>query len=914
MTLFLRIDNHRFFSRPDNIETNGRIFNVKSKVYSKQEYKIARKASELIGNSESQTFIHKNRKWKVVKINENSLIRRILRHLFPFSMKPAEGRFERYEVKRCFFSFGKETSGTPGIYESRTYNSLSSFTRIAARANQRHECNFNPSDDIQGDSSQFVLVLKDNQINLVKKDSKENDEGERNAALDAWQKDFIAMHGRRKYDQIVDFYKLDFADGLTPELIYRANIGSTNIEHADIVDFVERFTQDGELTLREQKALKGIRDTQALKESLIQENLTPRNFSIVCSVLEFSSKEKEMAYTGKKIALPIATNYTMAAVKKYKPWIDQQELTQISEKLKACTSVESYQELLSHVVVKKHLLRVDENGPRLGAILPAPMCMGSGYYAVTHCISNGANMCFTLENPAGDTTLPTILLFRSTATDLYAMNWSDTIVNDFNHLNSPGYLGAYTIDPYMRAFIKERTIPLWVGYLHRANECQDALKKAKWLEKAVEALGEEIEKRNVPLDFTAILKKHDQLLNTIFFPFMAGDLRTFIKRYRKDILANMIERHVYKKGSPPGEDRLMKDAARLRELAEKIKRKKGADYPAISEQADHLLNDLDKYIFNQNEQGMAQSDYDLMAKISQAQRDGDLDQLTTVLSDHAEQLQENIDSKRSSNLFFTGQSLGGGCAQVAIARYMAQDGRMPLPDRSCKGFFFQEPGINRDDVEAFAAYGNKHHKLFHALGVKYHIYKRHEAGDGVTAGGEMGLGAVSSKSAQKKQKKWLHYDAAVNSRSKKARPVEIAENPMHGARWLDENASPRPASVKVDGRRITRTKSQMKERDYTETVITPYVEGLYNRGSLGELEGKEKSAYKKLYSKVWQLSPRLESIISESARKSMKLPFMILRKTLNNGSEFMTHTLPKSCLDVNGAFAWNLNGPIPFIA
>lgn len=906
MTQFLRIDDHRFFSRPDGVNGNGRILNVKSKSYSRSEYKIARMASEQIGNRKSQTFTYHNRKWKVVRVNDNSLFRRILRHLFPFSLKPAQGRFEQYEVKRCFFSFGRSREVEPEVYASKIHESLHSFTRLAARANQRYEPNFNPKDTLEGDPSAFVMILQDGKIHLVKKNSVHNEEGARNAALDRWQLEFIAMYGQRKFDQIVDFYRLDFSQGLTPELIYRANIGATNIEYADLLDLVDRLKLNA-LTLRERNRL---RHAEAFKKKLIEEGLTPDNFSTLCALLEFSSEEKERAYTGKKIALPISTSYTMADTKKYKPWIDQQELLQISEKLKACKTIESYQELLAHVVVKKHLLRVDSDGPRLGAILPF---LNGTYVAVTHCISNGANLCYTLESPVREEGVPTVLLFRSTATEPYAINWSDTIVNDFNHMNSPGYLGAYMIDPYMRAYLKERTIPLWVGYLYQATQGAP-VDEEKWLNKAVEALGEEIEKKNPLLDFGSILKKHDQLLNTIFYPFMSGNLRNFISRYRKDVLANMINKYVYNNGPESDQEEILNDANRLKYIAEKIIRKKSELYPALASQAQELLKDLKRHIFEPNEDGLSQEDHDLLFELSQAKNDGNLARITEILNRHAEDLHEDIGQKKSTSLYFTGQSLGGGSAQRSMAQYMAQDGRIPLPDRSCRGFFFQEPGINREDVEAFRAYGESHQELFAALGLRFSIFKLHEAGDFVTAGGEMGLGAVASKQEQKAQKAWLTYYGAVISRSKLAQELNSCMHPVHAGQFLSDQASPRPASVKVKGSQITRTKSTLRERDYTKNEITPYVEGLYNLGSMGKLEGDEKDAYKKLYSTVWELPARLEPVISESARKSTKLPFMIFRKTVNNGSESTPHTLPKPCLDANGVLAWGLEGMIPLNA
>lgn len=870
MRTFLRIENHQFYSA--NEGHNGRIFEVNSKSYSESEYRVAKKASKIIGSQKSCSFVHRGKKWKVVRINENSLFRRICRRIFPFKLKSAEGRYERFKVRRSFFSCGKVEEKDRDVYESQPLNSLYSFRSLAAKANQKHEPIFKNVNQ----TTQFVIVLNQGDLQLVKKEGA--DAEMRQAACEAWQEHFIAMHGQRKFDQIIDFYGLDLSEGVTPELVYRMNIGASNIEFADVQDFIQRYRSNQPLTEREQKRLDEV--GSAKFERMFRRN----SMQAACGLLEFTAKEKELATTGKKIVLPISTTYTVADRDMYQPWVDQQELMQISERLKQCKTEEAYQELLSHVVVKKHLLRVDSQGPRVGAILPAPQFMG-GYYVVSGCITNGANMCYTLEDPSEQKQKPAILLFRSTTTDSYAMNWSDTIVNDFNHMNSPGYLGSYTIDPYMRRFIQERTIPVWVGYLEQAKACEDGEEQKLYVAKANEAL----DSANKLLDLGQILQKHDQLLNMVFFPFMAGDLRSFIKASRKDILADMIEKYVYKNKKEPTEDEREEDIKSLQALAIKIKEQK-ADLPVVCRQAEELIQDLEK-----------------LANFEPAESSTEEDLSLEDLEELAEERRERVEDKQATDLIFCGQSLGGGSAQMAIARYMALDGRMPLPEKKCQGYFFQEPGINRSDVEAFAKYGKKHAEMFKAHDVSYSIYKRHETGDVVTAGGEMGLGAVATLEEEEEELAWLSYDAAVNSRSKQAKPLDLSEMPLHGARWHQDDATPRKGSIKFDGRKITRTKTGEKVRDYTEMEVSPYQEGLYNLGSLGELHGDEKRLYRKLYRDVWQLSSRLEFVFNEASRKSMKLPFMIFRRSLKVGAEAV-HKLPVDYVDEHGALAWDLNG------
>lgn len=905
MKTFFRVDNHQFYLNNEK----GRLFSCKNKAYSSNEFDLARKASKLIGEKKSCTFRFNHRKWKVVRSNDNPLWKRILRYFIPFFLKPVVGGFERFEIKPCYPSLRRTRKRDLGVYETRKVEGLSSFTKIAALGNQKHEPLFNPTDEKLDDASQFVMILEGDDLKLVKRKGALNVEDQRKAAVKAWKKQFIETHGKRKFDQIRDFYKLDFSKGLTPELVYRANIGATNIEVADLQDFATRYLNGEPLTLREIAGKERIPHRASFKKRLSQVDgdvtkLHPGDFTSLCKALEFSNAEKEEAYTGKKIVLPIGSTYTIAHRRKYKPWIDQQELIQISEQLKSCTSNRAYQELLAHVVVKKHLLRVDESGPRIGALIPAPGPDG-GFYAVSGCISNGANLCYILESPVKGSQLPTIFLFRSTALDPFAMNWSDTIVNDFNHFNSPGYLGIYTLDPYMKEFIKQRTIPVWVGNLIQAERSLDEDEKRKWLEEATVSLIKEKQKNLVTYEFGDILRKHDQLLNMIFYPFMAGDIKTFMRRYRRDVLATMIETHVYKKKKVDSK-RIQKDAEKLKKIVEKIKEKKGEAFPTIAAQADDLLSDLTKFVLNEHVPEFEEETTDFIHEIQEASREGNLEEWENLLHQHAVEMNEDVESKRAADLVFTGQSLGGGCAQMAIARYLAKGDRIPLPDHLCKGYFFQEPGINKEDTEAFTRFGNENVELMKELKVKFEIFKRHEAGDVVTTAGEMGLGAVDSQEDEEEELSWLRYDAAVNHRSKRAQHIEVAEAfAIHGTRF--QQASPRRAKIQIAGNRILRRKSLIKERDYTAYKFTPYQEGLYKKGSMGLLKGKDKRLYKKLYDQVWSLPKRLQFIFNEMTRKSLKFPFLLLRKAIKRGAESASHTLPKNYTDARGAFAMTLD-------
>ena len=66
--------------------------------------------------------------------------------------------------------------------------------------------------------------------------------------------------------------------------------------------------------------------------------------------------------------------------------------------------------------------------------------------------------------------------------------------------------------------------------------------------------------------------------------------------------------------------------------------------------------------------------------------------------------------------------------------------------------------------------------MFKAHDVSYSIYKRHEAGDVVTAGGEMGLGAVAT--LEEEEEEW---DESAEDQDKK--------DDEHRAAWVLEGES-----------------------------------------------------------------------------------------------------------------------------
>jgi hypothetical protein len=879
-------------------------------------HSLATKAVERLVNSQKPKtvrFRYGGKKWKVVPINEKSLWQRFLRFLDIFSAKPVEGRFDRYRLesahrpmkrqkhksRRTMAGHALSDAKKAGITEKdfkegvrekiAGKSDLASFSRISADAFQKHETLFCPGDDTKLSHLDYRIILKEGGLQLVHKNSLQFTEPVSKAAIEAWKRQYIDLYGEKKFNDMLRFYKLDMDSGLTAEHVYRANIYATNVDIDDLKGFAARVFQNQPLTGFEQQCLKSLPEC---KERLDQvqgdvSKLSPEDFSKLCKSFYPSQAQLDELLTGRKIRYPISSNYSIGGLGAYKPWIDQQELSEIFPVLEKCKSWESYQELLAHVVVKKHLMREHaKDDLRLGVLIPAPPKEAGGpvrYYMVRGCISNGGILSYILESPCGDPSLPAIKLYRSTAQDTYALNWSDTIINDLNHLNSPGYLGVRDIDFYEKQFFKQHTIPVWVGYQHLAKQALEKGNKQEaraLLDQANQALETELHAKIQRPSFLSLLQTHDRPINAVFFPYNSGSFKDFLKSHRGDLLAELINKYLHERKDRT-EDEHKKDAHRLNAyLSEVQKGLKPTD--ALFNQIQALRDDLKKWYSDQKLPELEPKDQAILETVKNLANEKNemLQEWAGVIEDYAKENHDDIASKKPSDIHVSGHSLGGACAAVAIARYMAIDGRMPLPNHKCSGTFFDDPGLNAEDNAKFLRYGEAHAELFKKSNVGFSIFRRHEAGDVVPSGGGMGLGSTETKEESETLNVWCGYDAAVNRRKKSATHLEVAESvAAHGTRFLEAVAG----------------------RDFKATPVTPYEEGLLHRGSNWQLSGEELDQYRKIARKVWKLGSPLKRVFQEHLRRSLSLPMLLLRYQV--ASAKAEHVFPEELLDNNGAFA-----------
>ncbi len=318
---------------------------------------------------------------------------------------------------------------------------------------------------------------------------------------------------------------------LCPEHVYRMNIGAHEVDQGHIerlIHKINRFLdcdesiegmkleefligenelrEHGRFSFRELRVMAGwidgfdyqhatMRDFKAaiqekLGASLPKklQNCTPHQVKHLVEILEPHSSGG--VYTGRAVTdCAIMGYYTKAETKHFKPWLDLQEMLQVWPNLRSAKSDAEYCELLSHIVSKKHCIMQDrDKGWRTGRIFPArDSSTGEPrYYVVTSLTDDDkGDFNYTLEPAAKyDEPLAAVKLYRSTASDTYAISGNRSVEADLS-LPGPGAANREAGDEYELQFIHSATIPLWVGYMeHARNTVQERgadLEKAETL-------------------------------------------------------------------------------------------------------------------------------------------------------------------------------------------------------------------------------------------------------------------------------------------------------------------------------------------------------------------------------------------------------------------------------------------------
>lgn len=956
-----------------------------------------------IGKAKPLRFRFGNKKWKLIPMNRmNRFLRilyKILAYIFPFFHPPAIDNIARFKIESAWFGQNskkdkegrvkrkkldaewKKQTGHPfarsnfkraekvaalnvskeeyqrGVRASLSLESqdarqeeryVDPFTTIATLAFQRLEegyvsYDYRGKERITSTSSDYRFIKIENELKLVHQSNQDLAiEANMHAARSAYI-DFIRQeYGDEKVNYISFLYGLDFdkSEGcLTPEHIYRFNIGTTNIEIQDVEQFlnklkvldlekeegVDKILGGSRLSLNERsgllKALRSNEEEISLEKlrgwvgrykDQSCEKMTPQDFNELLGCIFPSDEEMEKAYTGRKIFGMIGSAYTTADKQEYKPWIDQQELTQIFQELKRCPSMASYHELLAHVVSKKHLCRKHPTeGYRVGALIPAPPAEKDGsvrWYKVSSCMSNGYIHSYTLESVCRDESLrEDVKFFRSTASSVYAMWSNKSVMSDGNHLNPPGKMGIKLLELHEKKFFNDRTIPVWVAYQHLAAE---KLKSGEenldriysLLNTSMTKLVEKRTQKDRMLTFREVLKRHDVILEEFYasgakilpekrhkghlsrFPHLFKQL---LKRY------GQITEGGIKKLS---DDVVKRDASRLQKFLKSIPE----DALDAREKllCHELMQDLDKHVLEPKKINPVATyleafDFQMLEKRQQYLESKEnaenarkaLNEWSGLLHQAAVRAEEDIGSKLARDIAITGHSLGGGCTQGCFTHYLIEEDRAPLPGRMCNLYVFDDTKIDRGANKRLKRFGAQHAELMQELGITFQLFRRQEYGDFVPLGGREHLGATFSNQEMAEVSKWLKFDAAICKRLRTSADRNIAgAKTIHAGRFLKG----------VPG------------IDYEETPYSTKEQGIFDNEGRGcpDMSAEEsKRLFRALYRDVWGLSSLYSGVLREEERRSTHKIWNIVRRFIMNPT---THKPLEQALDAHGCLAVTL--------
>lgn len=1036
-------DSDYVFTTKDNKTVS---ITVSSKVKdSAFKHHLAEKAAEIIlkqniNQNSGKKFRLGNKKWRLLSKNKTSFILKFLSFIFPFIHKAGKDGISRYEVKSTLFGKSKTKKIlTPEkadlkknlksaidrtnykhylaeIKKPSSQKRLSEFkqlirgkerlsadvldfksqffddpfTKLSAKAFQIYEKEFTSKDYFAPEFCDYRLIKNKNKLLLVHKKSPLVTKQNSQEAIKIYREFLLSHFGKEKIDYIQHLFRfnLDKIDTLTPEHIYRMNVGLSNAEVQELDAFYAKLPElDRDLAnqnpdssledyLRQSKILTGqeakglfrfLNDTHAETVNDIQnwitslkpfqkntQHLTPQQINDLVGIISFNEGERDLALTGRRIFGFIRSGYTTAGYDEYKPWVDQHQMTQIFSELINAPSQEAYQELLSHVIVKLHHAKEHPTeGFRIGALLPAPPAIVNGvkgpirWYKITSCISNGYGMfCFTLESVGNDPSLPSIVVYRSTARCSYALHSKASIINDLNNFNSPGHQGMGRTDQYEKEFFNNRTWPVWMAYNYLAGQKFAANDDPKTifdlLSKSNETLLDEFENTYKRKSFEEILKSYDTILNDLLFDFLfsrkkKSNFLTILKYIIKTYIIAPANQLFIHSGSHRELTKEKRDALKLtKELMKIMKHEKS---PKMREEIALVIRDINEHILTERYKAKADQAREVFKKeiynsLTEMQKHAEaelknnnieeakqqLNLWAQAINAHGSKLGEDLNSKIDSDLVFSGHSLGGASAQSHIVHWTTAKGRIPLPNKACTAYCFDDPAINIASNRQFKDFGNRHAELLNALGIKFGIVRRQEAGDFTPTAGEEHLGAADDLEEEKLLNRWLRSDYAVFQKSSRSThaPIALAKiahetRALAGkkkqtfykrsellnlkAEWESKKHLPESqAALREINDRLN------KAQDFKMTHYTSHIQKIFDTQgaccSKNHLPDEE--IFGKINREIWHIPYVFKPRNSESWRKSVSFFFMFIRKWAASSHD--NYPLEEKYLDRRGNF------------
>lgn len=830
-------------------------------------------------SNKSEVFFQINNKifkYRIINSSRHERLARYLANFFKFFRNPSKIEIDISQDSTLnplklptsvikLPSSDIETMSIPSTSVPTSHSSLAAFsdgyTKLAAEAFQKYEQEFAPHDYIlsKSDHSKYRIVQTDENIELIHESEYSHEE--EGLTLHNYRDYLFKEYGKKKIEYIAHLYRIDlYSKGpLTPEIIYRMNIGVGNLEKQDVELVVSKLDEMISLLQKNKKfdldwldrftthELRGIKRLCAADQDLAAQNLelwlgsfyklSPvEKLKTAISILSFQPAERVLQYTGRDIVYPIKGCYILGDNAFYKPWVDQQELLQTFDNIKSSFSNRSddkiwdnYYEVLSHVICKKHLARQHpDEGFRVGAIIPAPPSKSKDprWYVVSTCISNGKGIHgYTLEPlDHTDSSLPVIKLFRSTSSKPYAIDGRSTVKNDFNPINSPGYEGSELIRKYQDDYFKQRTIPLWVAYnIQAARALKSSSGNSKVvvkgsIYKAIETYKSDQELSYKSIELDAIVRKHDSDLLQLANNLLQDSIFNFFKVFRIIRIVYRYKRTKVSQQTQKDDSRfllslLVGDNAKLYGLKQSLKSKAYEDAEkSLEETRCHKkIHQLLELFLNEKYE-------EIINELNRlAQKRGELPQ-----------------QKTRQSIIFAGHSLGGACAQKFLVDYTAKAGRIPLEGMEFGVRSFDSPGINREDNKLFKQFGN-HHNLFHNLGINFSIVHRFEAGDFISQTGGEHLGAAANETERHLLQSWTQFQTTVSEGLKTSAVKEIRdfytahatqfENGKRNPSFIINSAKNMLNSKTLDEQTKQKVAKLVKDRlgDYERTWIDPQV-------------------------------------------------------------------------------------------
>lgn len=466
-------------------------------------------------------------------------------------------------------------------FEAQVRGSIftSPFTNLSTIAFQRYETEFTGNDGFKPEDCKYCLQLDNGILHLLPNTGVSEKSCDVNQHTVKFFRDMIVhQYGQDKFDYICHFYDMDFEElirsgkPLTPEHVYRMNMGLNNIEADDLQKFLVRlpafmllvdasFVEKGSMPLFDFLAsldecplsiseVRGIAQAMQAKWGIDEplttkhllrwlhpicsyenvKDMPPKKVTELMTVFTPHESERHRIFTGREIYFAMKSGYTTAGKEQYKPWIDQQQLLHVFPVIQSTANWRNYYEKLAHTVCKYHLFREHPHaGCKVGAIIPGPLNDRGEkrWYMVKQAVHNGyGKICYTLMPLGNDPTLPIIKLYRSTASAKYSVFGEKTKRADTNLLNKTGYEGKARTDHYENSLIHEHTIPIWVAYQTQAKnrlaqsspiDAHSLKAVAAGLAKANQELAvAELDKHHV-MRLREVVQNHDGIINTLYF-------------------------------------------------------------------------------------------------------------------------------------------------------------------------------------------------------------------------------------------------------------------------------------------------------------------------------------------------------------------------------------------------------------